>query len=162
MNRCRILIGWIAILLFAIPLAAQESLAVDKIFSHYGKQKGVTLVDLSTDVLSGNSKIVRYRSLLAKPEKELVVATLKAIQADVKKGSKIVETSKDGKIELGYYCLSAKPSDKMNEYILYKNKSDKLVLIYLKGKFPPRKLEEELDALKDLFIYVNKKRVKLH
>lgn len=161
MNMSKILIGWGLMLLFITPSMAQKDLAIEKIFSHYGKQKGATLVDLSTDVLSENTKIIRYKSLLTSSKKELVDATFKAIQADVKKGSKIAETSKDGHIELGYYCLSAKPSDETNEYILYKNKSNKLVLIYLKGNFPPQQLEDELDTLKDLFIYVNKKRVKL-
>lgn len=156
-----ILICMALMLVSLAPLWAQESLAIEKIFAQYGKQEGATLVDLSTDVLSGNSKIVRYKSLLSKADDKLTAAALKAIRADVRNGSKIMETVKDGKIGMGYYCLSNDSTQKTNEYILYKNKSGRLTLIYIKGKFPPNKLEEELDNLKNLFIYVNKKRIKL-
>jgi hypothetical protein len=36
-----------------------------------------------------------------------------------------------------------------------------MTLIYIRGAFPPSRLEKELDGLKDLFIEVNNKRLKL-
>jgi hypothetical protein len=63
-----------------------------------------------------------------------------------------------------YCCLKKKnnSSDQDYEYILFtNNKSKKMTLIYIKGNFPPDQLGKELLELKDLFIKVNNKKIKL-
>ncbi len=142
-------------------VAAQNGLKIEQIFKNYGKQNGSILIELANDVLGNQTKINLYKSLIiSSSTRETTDSTLIAIGYDIKDGSKLIETQKDGKLELGYYFLKKKENSPA-EYILYKNKSRKLTLIYIRGNFPPQQLEQELDKLKDLFITVNKKRIKL-
>ncbi len=142
-------------------LMAQKDLLVNKIFETYGKQKGAVLIELSTDILAGHTNMKVYKSLTIAADDPVVAATTAAIENDINSGSKLIETQKNGKIETGYYCLKKNENSSMYEYILYKEKSKKITLIYIRGTFPPNKLESELNKLKDLFIYVNNKRIKL-
>jgi hypothetical protein len=147
-------------LLTYVFAGAQNDLNVESIFQNYGKQKGATLIELAKDVLGGHTQISRYKSLILPADTGIINATVNAIQKDLKNGKILIENKKDGKIETGYYCLK-KPDSTYYEYILYTDKSRKITLIYLKGKFPPNQLENELNKLKDLFIKVNNKRIKL-
>lgn len=140
---------------------AQNHLKIKTVFDDYGKQEGSVLVQLSTDILSQGSKITFYKSLMTDESEQKTRQILQALEADTQNGTKISELKKDGKIESGMYHLGANKSSKSNEYILYKNKSRKITLVYLQGDFPPNQLEYELQKLKDLFIYVNNKRLKL-
>lgn len=159
--KLRSLIMLSAFFLFSQGIIAQATLQIEKIFDTYGKQKGAVLIELSTDVLGGHTRMNAYKSLIIGADDPVVAATEAAITNDIENGSKLMESIKDGKIETGYYCLKRKENSKMYEYILYKEKSKKMTLIYIQGNFPPQQLEDELDKLKDLFIYVNKKRIKL-
>jgi len=142
-----------------LPIIAQEHLNIKNVFDKYGKQEGSVLVQLSTDILSQGSKITFYKSLIINESDDVSNTIIRAVESDVKKGSKISEIKKNGKIETGTYVI--KMSDNSYEYILFKNKSKKLTLVYLKGNFAPDNLDKELSKLKDLFIYVNNKRIKL-
>ncbi|MDR3061892.1 MAG: hypothetical protein LBU57_07245 [Dysgonamonadaceae bacterium] len=140
---------------------AQTNLEVDKIFETYGKQKGAILIELSTDILAGHTQMKLYKSLTIVSNDPLIAATTTAIKNDIEGGMKLIETLKNGNTETGYYCLKRKEGASMYEYILYKEKSKKMTLIYIQGHFSPQQLEKELNKLKDLFIYVNNKRIKL-
>ncbi|MFV0468583.1 MAG: hypothetical protein ACK5MK_06620 [Dysgonomonas sp.] len=145
----------------ALTAYAQDHLKIKEVFDKYGKQKGSVLVQLSTDILSqGNCRISVYKSLVMDEDAPKTQFATQSIEVDIKKGSKISETNKNGKLELATYTL--KVNNKSNEYILYKNKSKKITLVYLKGDFPPQQLDSELNKLKDLFIYVNNKRIKIN
>jgi hypothetical protein len=139
---------------------AQNDLNVETIFQNHGKQKGAVLIELAKDVLGGYTQISRYKSLILPSDTGIVRATIYAIEQDLKDGKILMETKKDGKIETGYYCLKKQESTE-HEYILFTDKSRKITLIYLRGQFPPSQLENELNKLKDLFIKVNNKRIKL-
>lgn len=150
-----------AIFLFACLFAgAQNNLNIETIFQDHGKQKGAILIELAKDVLGNHTQISRYKSLIFPADTGIINATTNAIQKDLKNGKILMENKKDGKIETGYYCLK-KPDSTDYEYILFTDNSRKITLIYLKGKFPPNQLENELNKLKDLFIKVNNKRIKL-
>jgi hypothetical protein len=142
-------------------LVAQANLEIDKIFETYGKQKGAILIELSTDILADYTRMKLYKSLTIVSDDPVIAATTVAIGNDIEGGMKLIETLKNGKTETGYYCLKKKESSPIYEYILYKEKSKKMTLIHIRGNFPPQQLEKELSKLKDLFIYVNKKRIKL-
>lgn len=153
--------------LISISALAQDHLNIKSIFERYGKQKGSVLVQLSTDVLSqGNSKVTFYKSLITEINDETdrtkQQAIIEALEKDIKFGDKISEIKKGGKLELGNYSFKVKNSNNTYDYILFKRKSKQLTLIYMRGDFPPDKLDRELKKLKDLFIYVNNKRIKLH
>ena len=143
-------------------IEAQQNLKINLIFENYGMKEESILVELSTDVLSNNTKISFYKSLVMTENIVRQNECIEAINHDLSGGSKLIETLKNGKIETGYYVLKHDKKSKTYEYILYKNKSKKITLVYLKGNFPPHELEDELDELKNLFIYVNKKRIKLN
>ena len=142
-------------------LAAQKNLQVEQIFETYGKQKGSVLIELSTDILAGHTNMKVYKSLTIAADDPVIAATTAAIENDIKGGLKLIETLKNGKTETGYYVLKKTNNSETYEYILYKEKSKKMTLIYIRGNFQPLKLEAELGKLKDLFIYVNNKRIKL-
>ncbi len=154
----------IVLLLFLFiggTMMAQTNLQIDKVFETYGKQKGAVLIELSTDVLADHTKMKLYRSLIIPSSDPMIAAAAAAIENDIIDGSKLVETQKNGRTETGYYVLKRKDNSGIYEYILYKEKSKKMTLIYIRGTFPPQQLENELTKLKDLFIYVNDKRIKL-
>ena len=155
----------IALFLIALlPLAvmnAQEPPEIEQIFEQYGKQQGSVLVELSTDVLGSHTKMTYYKSLITAYDPKIQNTFLQAIEKYMAAGTKLMESQKDGQIETGYYFLGREGKNQEYEYILYKNKSGKITLIFVRGKFPPSQLEKELDKLKDLFIYVNNKRINL-
>jgi hypothetical protein len=160
MNKLKkIFLPAIFLLSFAVA-GAQNDLHIDTVFQNHGKQKGAILIELAKDVLSGRTQINRYKSMILPSDTGMMNVTVNAIRQDLKNGKVLLENKKDGKIETGYYCLK-RPDSPEYEYILFTHKSRKITLIYLKGKFPPNQLENELNKLKDLFIKVNNKRIKL-
>ena len=151
----------IGFLMLCSGIYAQKDLHIENLFQDYGKRDGSTLIELAKDVLGNHTKISRYKSLIIPADTAIVNLTQKAIQADLDGGSVLVESKKDGKIEAGYYLLKQKKDSSKFEYILFTNKSSKMTLIYVTGDFPPNRLENELGKLKDLFIKVNNKNLKL-
>lgn len=139
---------------------AQDHLKVKNIFDKYGKREGSILVQLSTDILAPKTNITLYKSLIIGCRGVVEEDIVNAIKTDIVDGIIISEAKKNGKIEYLTYYIENKIS-KDNEFILYKNKGDKIILVYLNGKITPKDLETELGKLKDLLIYVNNKRIKL-
>ncbi|MDR0834891.1 MAG: hypothetical protein LBN93_12065 [Candidatus Symbiothrix sp.] len=159
---------FLLLLAFALPsfaAGAQEGLNIEKIFDDYGKQKGSTLIELAKDVLGNHTKISRYKSLIIPVDSMILNTTRVAILNDFVKhsgnGVVLMESKKDGKIESATYSLGKIGNSSTYEYILFTCKAQKMTLIYIKGNFPPEKLDSELQKLKDLFIKVNNKRIKL-
>jgi hypothetical protein len=161
MNAVTTWIISIGFLLACFTANAQKNLNIETIFQDYGKQEGSILIELGKDILGEHTKINRYKSMIVPSDSVLFHTTLTAIQKDSEGGNILMESLKNGKPETGYYCLKKKANTPDFEYILFTNKSKKITLIYLKGPFSPDQLEEELDKLKDLFIKVNNKRIKL-
>lgn len=147
--------------IFAITISAQDNLKVNDIFDKYGKQDGSVLVQLSSDVLSQGSNITFYKSLIMDNNIAKERDVLNLLKPDIEKNLIISEVNKNGKVESGTYYVGKDRSGRSSEFILYKSKSDKITVVYLKGNFPPAKLDSELKKLKDLFIYVNNKRLKI-
>jgi hypothetical protein len=161
MNALKKIVFFVSFLLVYFSASAQKDLNIENIFNDYGKQEGSILIELVKDVLGNHTKINRYKSLIAPSDSAIIHAALSAIRNDSKDGSILMESMKNGKIETGYYCLKKKEDSPEYEYILFTNKSKKMTLIYIKGLFSPDQLEIELDNLKNLFIKVNNKRIKL-
>ena len=161
MNTLTRLIFLFGFLLTSLFVSAQEDLNIETLFNDYGKKKGSILIELAKDVLGNHTKISHYKSLIFSPSQEVVKEVEGTILKDIEYGNKLMESKKDGKLEAAYYCLGKEANASFYEYILYNNKSGKITLIYVKGEFPPERLEKELGKLKDLFIKVNNKRIKL-
>ena len=142
-----------------VSVAGQNHLKIKDIFDQYGKQEGSILVQLSSDVLSQGSNISFYKSLIIDSNQQIEKGILEAVKSDTKNKLVVSEVKKNGKTESGSYFLGSKSS--VSEFILYKDKGGKITLVYLKGNFAPDRLDNELKKLKDLFIYVNNKRLKI-
>lgn len=148
-------------LLACISANAQKNLNIENIFENYGKKEGSVLIELAKDVLGSHTKINRYKSMIISFDSQIADICINAVKTDIKDGTVIMESTKGGKIETAYYCLKRDDNSADYEYILFTKKNKKITLIYLQGDFKPQKLESELNILKNLFITVNNKQIKL-
>lgn len=147
--------------LFSASALAQEHLRIKDIFDKYGKREGSILVQLSTDILSPKSNITFYKSLIISYSPVIESEITTALKTDIEDRIIISEVKKNGRIESGSYFLGNENSKNTNEFILYSIKDSKITLVFLRGDFSSKKLDHELKKLKDLFIYINNKRLKL-
>ncbi len=128
----------ISLLLCVFKTHAQSDLCISSIFRDYGKQKGVTLVELSKDMLKGYN-ITFYKSITFKditPYQSIILECLNNDKIS-HKARKIQEIVDDGKIISAYYQLpETHQKDKkiLKRYILYKRGAkDKATLVYIEG-----------------------------
>lgn len=95
----------IALLLtFAAHAAAQQGLQIATVFQKYGKQKGVTMVELSNEMLE-TYQMTLYKSLVFKDASDALPTILRCLEADKKKAKKVKEVVSNGQIKSGYYQL---------------------------------------------------------
>ena len=150
-------------LLFLPKLQAQEHLQIKKAYDKYAKEKGSVFVQLSKDILSqGDTKINFYKSMVIEENRERRDLILDLMEADRTVMADLSEQSFNGKVTSLIYRIAKEKEkeDGENEYVLYKNIKGKISLVYIWGEFPMNELEQELNKLKDLFIYVKKKKKK--
>ncbi|GHT39531.1 hypothetical protein AGMMS49965_05810 [Bacteroidia bacterium] len=139
----------LAFMLSSLAVSAQEGLNIDRIFNDYGRQKGSVLLVLAKDVLGEHSKISQYKSLIvASADSAMLSNTCAAIGSDLGADGTVMYSLRMGK-------------STTYEYALLSYKAKKMTLIYIKGDFPPDELNAELKKLKNLFIRVNNKQIKL-
>ena len=124
----------IALLLtFAAHAAAQQGLQIATVFQKYGKQKGVTMVELSNEMLE-TYQMTLYKSLVFKDVNNALPTILRCLEADKKKAKKVKEVVSNGQIKSGYYQLPQLKED-VNRFILFKTgKKDSATLIYIEGE----------------------------
>ena len=131
-----ILIAWFA--LSAPEVYAQSGLCISSIFRDYGNQKGVTMVELSKDMLP-NYNIAFYKSITFKDVTPYLPAILQCLDDDKlnNKARKIQEIVDDGTIISAYYQLPSitnKDKEPLRRYILYKlGAKNKATLVYMEG-----------------------------
>lgn len=111
---------WIILLLtVASGMArAQQGLQIASVFQKYGKQKGVTMVELSNEMLE-TYQMTLYKSLVFKDVEEALPTILNCLDADKKKAKKVKEVVAGGQIQSGYYQLPQLKED-VNRFILFK------------------------------------------
>lgn len=125
---------WIILLLtVASGMArAQQGLQIASVFQKYGKQKGVTMVELSNEMLE-TYQMTLYKSLVFKDVEE-ALPILNCLDADKKKAKKVKEVVAGGQIQSGYYQLPQLKED-VNRFILFKTgKKGSATLIYIEGE----------------------------
>ncbi len=128
----------IATTLFLLTLVtsgawAQQGLQIASIFQKYGKQKGVTMVEMSNEVLE-TYQMDLYKSLVFKDVEEALPGILQCLEADKKKAKKVKEVVQNGQIQSGYYQLPQLKED-VNRFILFKTgKKGSASLIYIEGE----------------------------
>ena len=126
---------WIILLLtVASGMArAQQGLQIASVFQKYGKQKGVTMVELSNEMLE-TYQMTLYKSLVFKEVEEALPTILNCLDADKKKAKKVKEVVAGGQIQSGYYQLPQLRED-VNRIILFKTgKKGSATLIYIEGE----------------------------
>ena len=126
---------WIILLLtVASGMArAQQGLQIASVFQKYGKQKGVTMVELSNEMLE-TYQMTLYKSLVFKDVEEALPTILNCLDADKKKAKKVKEVVASGQIQSGYYQLPQLKED-VNRFILFKiGKKGSATLIYIEGE----------------------------
>ena len=126
---------WIILLLtVASGMArAQQGLQIASVFQKYGKQKGVTMVELSNEMLE-TYQMTLYKSLVFIDVEEALPTILNCLDADKKKAKKVKEVVAGGQIQSGYYQLPQLKED-VNRFILFKTgKKGSATLIYIEGE----------------------------
>ena len=126
---------WIILLLtVASGMArAQQGLQIASVFQKYGKQKGVTMVELSNEMLE-TYQMTLYKSLVFKDVEEALPTILNCLDADKKKAKKVKEVVAGGQIQSGYYQLPQLKED-VNRFILFKTgKKGSATLYYIEGE----------------------------
>lgn len=126
---------WIVLLLtVASGMArAQQGLQIASVFQKYGKQKGVTMVELSNEMLE-TYQMTLYKSLVFKDVEEALPDILNCLEADKRKARKVKEVVAGGQIQSGYYQLPQLKED-VNRFILFKTgKKGSATLIYIEGE----------------------------
>lgn len=123
----------VLLLAFATHAAAQQGLQIATVFQKYGKQKGVTMVELSKEVLDAYQMNL-YKSLVFKDAGDALPTILRCLEADKKKAKKVKEVVSGGQIQSGYYQLPQLKED-VNRFILFKTgKKGSATLIYIEGE----------------------------
>ncbi len=145
--------------LLTIQSYAQEHLKINGIFEKYGKQQGSLFVQLAKDILSQGSNLTLYKSLIINDDPSVRQDIKYAVDSDIYGKLAISEVRVNGVVESGSYFIGTNKGE--NEYLLYKYKDKKITVVYMRGNFSSKRLDNELKKLKDLFIYVNNKRLKI-
>lgn len=123
----------VLLLTLATHVAAQQGLQIATVFQKYGKQKGVTMVELSNEIVEAY-QMTLYKSLVFKDAGEALPTILRCLEADKKKAKKVKEVVANGEIKSGYYQLPQLKED-VNRFILFKTgKKGSATLIYIEGE----------------------------
>ena len=126
---------WIVLLLTVASgmVRAQQGLQIASVFQKYGKHKGVTMVELSNEMLE-TYQMTLYKSLVFKDVEEALPDILNCLEADKRKARKVKEVVAGGQIQSGYYQLPQLKED-VNRFILFKTgKKGSATLIYIEGE----------------------------
>lgn len=140
----------LAVLLFVAAGAAraQQGLQIATVFQKYGKQKGVTMVELSKEMLE-TYQMTLYKSISFKNVEEYLPTITHCLETDKKKAKKVKEVVAGGQIQSGYYQLPQLRED-INRFILFKTgKKGTATLIYIEGELDADDLITMLFMKKD-------------
>ena len=125
-------------LLTTSDIFAQTDLCISSIFRDFGSQKGVTMVELSKDMLKSYN-IEFYKSITFKDVTPYLPIIMQCLDEDRlnNKARKIQEIVDDGTVISAYYQLPAinnKDRKPLKRYILYKlGAKNKATLVYIEG-----------------------------
>ena len=127
----------------------QEDLKIKDIFRIYGKNKNVTMVELSKE-MPDTYDITFYKSITIKNDPDALTFIRKCLEKDQEGAHKIKEVMSDGGLISAYYQVPGKNND-VNRFILFKvNEKGVITLIYLEGELDSDDLITILFTKKDL------------
>lgn len=132
MNKIIRLTLTVLLLMISGHIIAQQNLKIASVFQKYGKQKGVTMVELSNELVD-IYEMKLYKSLSFKDATHALPDILESLEEDRKRAKKVKEVVSEGQIQSGYYQLPQMKED-INRFILFKTgKKGSATLIYLEG-----------------------------
>lgn len=147
MNKLIRIMLIILLLSAGADLMAQQELQIASVFQKYGKQRGVTMVELSNELVD-IYEMKLYKSLVFKDVEDALPDILRCLEADKKQAKKVKEVVTGGQIQSGYYQLP-QLKENINRFILFRvGKKGSASLIYLEG-------ELEADDLVTLLLMKN-------
>ncbi|MDR0368035.1 MAG: hypothetical protein LBH82_02710 [Bacteroidales bacterium] len=122
---------------------SQSQPAVNAIFEKYGSSKGVTLLEISEELMK-DYQIKHFKSIIFDNGTAALSEIRKAIEKDKADAKRMKESVRDGLLTSGYYRLKTEETG-MNRYLIFKiGKNNKTTLIYIEGKLSPEQLIELL------------------
>lgn len=128
---------------------AQKGLKIQSIFDRYGKQKNVTMVELSKEMLETYGMKL-YKSITIKGSETALADTRRCLAIDQEGAKKIKEIIEGGELVSAFYQLNKKEDD-INRFILFKvGKKDSLTLVYIEGELDSEDLVTLLFTKRDL------------
>ena len=131
------LLGFILFLSTIMPVFAQETLQVERLFDTYRKHPhAVELLVKGKELKSFN--LTLFRSLTMSKDAAARKRIEEAVLADTKDAVDKEEGMLGGRLYYGFYCLSS--SGKKNRYLFYRNSAlrantsaDESIVIYMEG-----------------------------
>jgi hypothetical protein len=133
---------------FPLLCQAQSGLRIASIFERYGKQKGVAMVELSTEMLETYG-MDKYKSITIKDAHRALPEIRQSLEVDKRGAKKIKEIIQGGQLVSGYYQLPSRKEDQ-NRFILFKlSKKGSATLVYIEGELESDDLITMLFMKKD-------------
>lgn len=131
-------------------VSAQKGLKIQSVFQRYGKQKNVTMVELSREMLDVYGMKL-YKSITIKGAPAAVDEVRRCLASDQQGAKKIKEMIEDGKLVSAFYQLPGNKDDGVNRFILFKvGKKDTVTLVYIEGELDSDDLVTLLFTKRDL------------
>ena len=115
-------------------LYAQQGLQISKVFEQYGKKKGVTMVQLTKEMMKGYNFSL-FKSIVIENNPEATDFARNCVEKDQEGAKKIKQVMQNGKVTSTVLQLS--PRGKENRMILYNESLDEkkeMTLIYIESK----------------------------
>jgi len=111
----------------------QTDLKISEVFQRYGKQRNVTMVELSNEMLE-TYNLTHYKSIVIKNNREALQFVRQCLEADQKGAKKIKEVTESGQVVSSYYQLpGTRPN--LNRFILFKvDAKGEITLVYIEGE----------------------------
>ena len=111
----------------------QKELKINEVFQRYGKQKNVTMVELSNEMLE-TFNLTHYKSIVIKNNPAALSFVRQFLETDQQGAKKIKEVTDNGQLVSSYYQLPG-TSTNLNRFILFKvNEKGDVTLVYIEGE----------------------------
>ena len=111
----------------------QKELKINEVFQRYGKQKNVTMVELSNEMLE-TFNLTHYKSIVIKNNPAALSFVRQCLETDQQGAKKIKEVTDNGQLVSSYYQLPG-TSTNLNRFILFKvNEKGDVTLVYIEGE----------------------------
>jgi len=111
----------------------QTDLKISEVFQRYGRQRNVTMVELSNEMLE-TYNLTYYKSIVIKNNREALQFIRQCLEADQKGAKKIKEVTESGQVVSSYYQLPGTQPN-LNRFILFKvDAKGEITLVYIEGE----------------------------